>query len=308
MGAGGAWAPPAPFRTPSAVPDPADTFAPVEVRAADGAAARVLPYGAHVVSWTPAPASPGGAEERLFVSARSAYRAGAAVRGGVPVIFPQFAAEGPFVRHGFARTRPWALVRAGRDARGAAEAVFALADDAETRALWPHAFRCTLTVRAAGARLEVALGVENPGGEEFAFTGALHTYLRVGDAEAARVRGLEGVRYRDQAAGGGPGDAAGEAIVVRGEVDRVYLAPAGPAEVDDPALGRRTRVAHEGFADVVVWNPGAALAAGMSDLEPEGWRRMLCVEAAAVARPVVVAPGARWEGRQRLEALPPEGA
>jgi glucose-6-phosphate 1-epimerase len=59
---------------------------------------------------------------------------------------------------------------------------------------------------------------------------------------------------------------------------------------------------------VVVWNPGAALAAGMSDLEPEGWRRMLCVEAAAVARPVVVAPGARWEGRQRLEALPPEGA
>ncbi len=287
---------------------PSDVFAPVEVRAADGACARVLPHGAHVVSWTPAPGAPGGAAERLFLSARSAYRAGAAVRGGVPVIFPQFAAEGPFVRHGFARTRPWALVRAGRDAAGAGEAVFALADDADTRALWPYPFRCTLSVRAAGAWLEVALAVENPGGEPFAFTGALHTYLRVGEVEGARVRGLAASRYRDQAAGGalgGPAGADDAALRVRGELDRVYLDVGGAVEVDDPALGRRTRVAASGFADVVVWNPGAALAAGLADLEPEGWRRMLCVEAAAVGRPAAVAPGARWEGRQRLEALGP---
>ena len=280
-----------------------DVFAPIEIRAADGACARVLPYGAHVVSWTPAPSAPGGAAERLFVSARSAYRAGTAVRGGVPVIFPQFAAEGPYVRHGFARTRPWALVRAGRGADGTAEVEFALADDAETRALWPYAFHCTLVVRAAGAWLEVALGVENPGAEPLACTGALHTYLRVGDVEAVRVRGLEGARYRDQAAGGALGGPVGDALAVRGEVDRVYLGAGGPVDVDDPVLGRGTRVEAFGFADVVVWNPGAALAAGLADLESEGWRRLLCVEAAAVARPVSVAPGGRWEGRQRLEAI-----
>jgi glucose-6-phosphate 1-epimerase len=289
------------------VSDPATDFTPVEVRAEDGACARVLPHGAHVVSWTPAPESPGGAAERLFVSGRSAYRPGAAVRGGVPVIFPQFAADGPYVRHGFARTRPWSLVRAGRDAGGAAEAVFALADGDDTRALWPHAFRCTLTVRAAAAWLEVALGVENPGAAPLAFTGALHTYLRVGDAEEARVRGLEEARYRDQAAGdaaGGPlRGPAGAAVVPAGEVDRVYLDVGGPVEVDDASSGRTTRVSQRGFHDVVVWNPGAALAAGLADLEPDGWRRMLCVEAAAVGRPVSVAPGGRWEGRQRLEAV-----
>jgi glucose-6-phosphate 1-epimerase len=285
---------------------PTDPFAPVEVRAADGAAVRVLPYGAHVVSWTPAASAPGGAAERLFVSARSAYRAGAAVRGGVPVIFPQFAAEGPYVRHGFARTRAWAP--AGRDESGAAEAAFALADDAETRALWPHAFRCTLRVRAAAAWLEIALGVENPGPGPLAFTGALHTYLRVADAGRVRVRGLEGARYRDQAAGGAPGGPDGGALAPSGELDRVYPGVAGAVEVDDPAGGRTTRVAHAGFPDVVVWNPGAALADGMADLEPGGWARMLCVEAAAVARPVVVPPGGRWEGRQRLEALAPAGA
>jgi len=287
------------------VSDPAAIFTPVEIRAADGARVRVLPYGAHVVSWEPAPGVPGGTAERLFVSTRASYRAGAPIRGGVPVIFPQFAAEGPFVRHGFARTRPWQVARAGQDASGAAEAVFALVDDAETRALWPYAFRSTLTVRAAGTWLEVALAVENPGEAPFAFTGALHTYLRVGDVETARVRGLEGVRYRDQASGGVLGAPALAPLAVRGEVDRVYGEVGGAVEVDDLRLDRTLRVTHEGFADVVVWNPGAALAAGLADLEPEGWRRMLCVEAAAVVRPVTVAPGGRWEGRQRLEAVPP---
>lgn len=288
------------------MPDSAAVFTPVEIRAADGACVRVLPYGAHVMAWEPAPGAPGalgGAVERLFVSARSRHAAGVAVRGGVPVIFPQFAAEGPFVRHGFARTRPWRVARAGQDASGVAEVACTLADDAETRALWPHAFRCGLTVRAAGAWLEVALAVENPGEAPFAFTGALHTYLRVGDVETARVRGLEGVRYRDQAAGGASGAPAGAPLVVRGEIDRVYDGVGGAVVVDDLMLGRTTRVSQEGFADVVVWNPGATLAAGLADLEPEGWRRMLCVEAAAVVRPVTVAPGGRWEGWQRLDAL-----
>jgi glucose-6-phosphate 1-epimerase len=53
----------------------------------------------------------------------------------------------------------------------------------------------------------------------------------------------------------------------------------------------------------VVWNPGAAVGDGLADVEPGGWRRFLCVEAAAVTRPVAVAPGARWTGRQRFEAV-----
>jgi glucose-6-phosphate 1-epimerase len=57
-----------------------------------------------------------------------------------------------------------------------------------------------------------------------------------------------------------------------------------------------------GFPDVVVWNPGAAAAAKLSDMEPGGERRMLCVEAAAVQTPIVLAPAGRWHGEQRLVA------
>lgn len=282
-----------------------DPFVPLDLASADGARARVLPYGAQVVSWTPAPGAPGapGEEaERLYLSVCSAYRAGAAVRGGVPVVFPQFADQGPLPKHGFARTRPWAVGRAGTDPEGAAFAELVLGDDAETRARWPHRFRATLTVRAAAGWLAVALAVENLGDAPFAFTGALHSYLLVGDVEAARVRGLEGARYRDKTRGGAEQPAAQAPLTPAGEVDRVYAGEGAPVEVDDPTLGRRLRLSQSGFPDVVVWTPGEVAGSALGDVAPGDWRRFLCVEAAAAAAPVTVAAGERWAGGQRLEA------
>lgn len=284
-------------------------FTPLLLSAADGARASVLPYGAHLVGWTPAPGTPGGSDERLFLSERSEYRAGAAVRGGVPVIFPQFsdrvAGPGPSLRHGFARTRPWRVVRTA-DADGAAVAVLELVDDAETRARWPHAFRAELVVRAAGPTLSIALAVENTGDAPFSFTGALHTYLRVGDAARARVRGLEHAAGEDNAAARAPLAPLGVPLGFGPEVDHLYPRVPGAVTLDDPAFERATRVEHAGFGDVVVWNPGPERAAALADLEPDGWRRFVCVEAVA-AEPVVVAPGARWRGAQRLTAAPPGG-
>ena len=75
----------------------------VTLSSRDGARAEVYLQGAHVTSWRPATDD----RERLFLSERSKYCPGGAIRGGIPVIFPQFAAEGPLPRHGFARTSRW---------------------------------------------------------------------------------------------------------------------------------------------------------------------------------------------------------
>ena len=59
----------------------------------------------------------------------------------------------------------------------------------------------------------------------------------------------------------------------------------------------------EGWADCVVWNPGAVGCAGMADMTPDAFTHMLCVEAAQVFQPMTVAPGAQWSGSQVLRAM-----
>jgi glucose-6-phosphate 1-epimerase len=262
----------------------------VALESPDGARAEVALHGGHVLSWR----TPDG-RERLFLSERAVYREGAAIRGGVPVIFPQFADVGPLPRHGFARGTAWALAEAD-DAR----AVLRLVDSEATRAVWPHAFAAELTVALAEDALAMTLAVANVGDAPFAFTGALHTYLRVGDAARATVRGLRGVRYRDQTAGGAERRDGDDALAVRGEVDRVYLDAPSAVELWE-GEARSLAVRMDGFRDAVVWNPGIK-ADALSDLAPGDAARFVCVEAAVVAAPVVVAPGERWVGAQRLTA------
>jgi glucose-6-phosphate 1-epimerase len=267
----------------------------VTLVAADGARATVCLHGAHVTSWVPA----GEDGDRLFLSSRSEFRTGTAIRGGVPISFPQFATQGPLPRHGLARLTKWELVSA--EGGGVeAVAVFRLADSVETRAIWPHAFVAELAVRVAGPAISVEFAVTNTGREPFSFTAALHTYLRVADVREAAVVGLQGTRYRDKTAGETEPEDRERELRIAGEMDRVYLNAPRVVEVREP--GRTVEVQATGFADVVVWNPGAEAAARLSDMEPDGHLRMLCVEAAAAGSPVHVAPGARWVGSQTLTA------
>ena len=60
-------------------------FPAVRIQSPD-VAGEVQLYGAHVTSWKPA-----GEEETLFLSAKTKWQVGTAIRGGVPVCFPWFA-------------------------------------------------------------------------------------------------------------------------------------------------------------------------------------------------------------------------
>lgn len=272
----------------------------LQLRAPDGAQATVLLHGAHLVSWIPA-----GGQEQLYLSPASAFGAGASVRGGVPVIFPQFNERGPLPRHGLVRTRAWQPVL--HTVRGGvALAALRFEPTDETAAIWPVPFATELTVSVSGAVLEVELAVEHTGEEgsaPFAFTAALHTYLRSADALKLQLEGLQGVRYED-ALKDAPGHIGnqqwGDVLTVVGAIDRVYYGAANPLVLRE--LGRKLGIAMEGFADVVVWNPGPEAAATMKDLPAADWQRMLCVEAARIGQPVRLAAGEEWLGRQTLTA------
>src|SRR5215475_7968364 len=64
-------------------------------------------HGAHVTSWKPR-----GAEEVLFVSAKSHWENLQPIRGGIPICFPWFAGradDASAPAHGFVRTKHWQL-------------------------------------------------------------------------------------------------------------------------------------------------------------------------------------------------------
>lgn len=258
---------------------------------ASGAAAEVYLHGAHVTSWVPA-----GGSEALFLSRAATFAPGTAIRGGVPVIFPQFAALGPLPKHGFARTQPWERVDDG----GPPDAVrLRLRDSAETRAVWPHAFKAELAVEVGEDWLSLALTIRNTGDAAFEFTAALHTYLRVGDVRHTTIEGLHGISYRTGERGRVDEE---REVAVTGELDRVYLDTPPELRVHDPRNGRDLVLRAEGFADTVVWNPWAAATAALPDMADDEYLEMICVEAAQVGAPVRLDAGASWTGTQRIRA------
>jgi glucose-6-phosphate 1-epimerase len=252
----------------------------VRIAAPDGAEATITLYGAHLVSWKGA-----DGQERMFLSAKSALDGSKAIRGGVPVIFPQFAARGSGMRHGFARVLPWRPIETGIDG-GAAFATFALQHTDLPRdfaAAWPHAFALALRVTVQANELRMSLEVRNTGDAPFPFATALHTYHLVDDVAAVRIDGLEA-----------------QPLAIGDKLDQVYEGVKGVMALHSGAGTLR----HEqsGFTDAVVWNPGAADTAALADMEDDEYRRFVCIEPALLG-PVTLKPGELWSGQYRLASI-----
>jgi glucose-6-phosphate 1-epimerase len=267
----------------------ADPCQPVAVTSADGALITACLHGGHVLGWQPA-----GSAERLWLSPTTRCGPGRALRGGVPVIFPQFSDRGPLPKHGFARDRAWEPVEPPA-AGGAAAWSARLRDDEATRAIWPHPFALTLTAVATGPELTLELAAENTGTDPFEFTAALHAYLALGEATAV-VTGLDGLPFEENAAPGRLQPLEAEALPATARRDIAVRGVGGPVALDDPVLGTLSLTA-EGFEDRVVWNPGPGH--GLPDV-PEGAERgFVCVEPAVLTS--VRLPGSeRWTARVRL--------
>ena len=270
----------------------------IRLRLDNGDSALVALQGAQVLSWIC------GGREQLFLSPRAAHDGATPIRGGIPVCFPQFNRRGPLVKHGFARVLPWQASAQEAQRVGSHELWLSLrlSDTEATRAVWPHAFEAMLHLQLAPGVLTVRLEVHNPGDGPLEFTTALHSYLRVPEAGQMELCGLQGQAYWDAVADTHPVQAG--PVRFGTEVDRVYPRAAQPLTLRGVDGSLALAIAQtEGFSETVVWNPGPALCATLADMESDGWRHMLCVEAAAIDAPVRLAPGARWQASQTLHAM-----
>jgi glucose-6-phosphate 1-epimerase len=253
----------------------------------------VAQHGAHVLSWVV------NGRERLYLSPNSVMDGRSAIRGGIPVCFPQFNQRGDLPKHGFARNVPWTAKPARLDA-DRAHLALSLNDNPTSRQWWDQSFEAMLLIELTPSALQVDLAVRNTDSKPLSFTGALHTYVAVSDVAQARLLGLGGQAEWD-AVKDRHATAAPELRFV-GEFDRVYSAtPMGYELLDGPqALSIEQDM---DWAQTVVWNPGAAKCASLIDMPTDGWQHMLCVEAAQVYEPICIEPGDFWQGAQRLAVL-----
>lgn len=259
----------------------------------DSASAELYLQGAHLAQWQPQ-----GQRPVLFLSRRSSFVPGKAIRGGIPIIFPWFGArttnalsqrsDGP--SHGFARTALWQLSAATQCGDTVNLTLSLEANDA-TRNLGFADFTLTYEL-AIGAELSLKLTTRNNSTRPIHIEEAFHSYFQVGDVRQIAVCGLEECDYLDKT------DALrrkrqSEAVLrLSAETDRPYLNTKQTVSIDDPLYKRRIAVAKENSSTTVVWNPWSE-SAKLADMEPGGWTEMVCIEAAnALENAIVIEPGA----------------
>lgn len=254
----------------------------------------VSDWGAQVLSWTVQ------GEEQLYLSSTAVLDGASAIRGGIPVCWPQFADRGPGPKHGWARQSLWTPEAPSTSDKACSQS-WTLEHEAQTGGCAPvvpaHGLR--LTVCLEPRQLKVVLQVTSRSDVPWEATGALHTYFRVTDVQHARLQGWDTtVRGWDSVLREPtypPSDGR-----VSGEIDRIDPCAGALMLIDGE---RQRQIVQHGFADTVVWNPGAAKCAALTDMPDGDERLMVCVEAAQALQPKVLQPGEVWSAWQSVRCL-----
>jgi len=238
--------------------------------------AEIYLHGAHVTAFCPR-----GGKPVLWMSDIAEFRREKAIRGGIPVVWPWFGphpSDGSLPQHGFARVSDWSVFETRALPNGGTEIGLRMRDDEITRALWPHPFQLELRA-VVGTDLRVELRARNTGTDSIDIGGALHSYFLVGDSGGISIDGLDGRYYMDQLDEHNIKTTTGT-VSISGELDRIYVDTDDQCVIDDPSMGRWIRVAKTGSRTTVIWNPWIEKSRRMADFPDDGYRSMVCIEAA----------------------------
>lgn len=247
------------------------------------ASALVSLYGGQILSFKPV----GEKDDMLFLSKKSLYEDGKAIRGGIPVCWPWFGPDPKGLKrpnHGFVRNHFWTV--AGTSASDTETKIsLQFTENLKNEKTWKQPFILTLEIYIAKT-LTLRLITENTGEKPFSITQAFHTYFNVGDIDQVQVLGLEGCVYFDKLDEGREKRQTG-VVTIAEEIDRIYEDSGNHLILDDPVFDRRIEIVSENCRTGVVWNPWHS---GMVDLGEQDYRHFVCVETGNIAFDLVQVP------------------
>ena len=248
--------------------------------------AEIAMHGAHLTSFTPRDAS-----EVIFVSRDAVFKAGMAIRGGIPICWPWFSRhqqQPDLPSHGIARTSFWDLQEV-HHSDSHTQVVMSLSTDGDDPR-WPYVSSAIICF-TIGASLDVSLSTRNADKEPFQFGDALHCYFQLSEAERTEILGLDGSTYVYRLEDTTP-KAQVEPIIIDQAIDRIFEST-GSCSVVDRVGDRIIVVRKSGSSNTVVWNPGAQGATEIADLADEEYSQFVCVEPANTHPvPITLMPGA----------------
>ena len=260
----------------------------IELRSASDAVT-IHTFGATVTSWIH------HSTEILFLSKQAVLDGTKPIRGGIPIVFPQFGTgdilvgEAGSKQHGFARNKIWEVMHVEKE-----KAVLRLKADKETKAIYPYDFELYYKVELRESALYTELRVVAL--TDLQFTALLHTYFRVEDIKDVLVKGLGGLTYRDKLTGQQTKEKNGD-VQIGSEVDRIY--PDTPSKLSLTLGQHRVQIEKsESLPDAVLWNPWIAKSKAMSDFGDEEYKHMVCLEPGCVTERVHLTRGDEWIGWQ----------
>lgn len=248
-------------------------------------------YGAQILSYIP-----NKQQDVLWVSSKSLFEDGKAIRGGIPLCFPWF---GPHTtdktkpQHGFARLSTWQVNVVEQLQQGATHIQLSLRQTATTLALWPFSFTAVIDF-IVRSTLQLSFFVTNTGEQKFDYSDALHTYYNISDINNIALEGFDNATYYE---------AFGNELLQQDkcklnsgmENNRRYVNHHTKSVIKDPGYNRKITAEKSGSKVTVVWNPGPVTTQKISDMEPEGYRTFICVE-----------PANAYEGVDIIELEPNE--
>lgn len=231
----------------------------IEVEHAVGTA-KIALQGAHLLSWKPTAAQ----HDVLWLSEIEPFKAGNAIRGGIPICFPWFNNAGT-PAHGYARIKLWELT---------------------SHQITPDSVRLVFTLnnekRAPVASLDMTFAEDcrltfTNIGEKDAQV-ALHSYFNVGDIQRITLLNLPDSAYNSLTQ---RQENVPNPRTISENVDCIYRAELGATVISDPVYQRRIEADHQNADDIVVWNPWHKATGNMSET---GYQTMVCVESARISR------------------------
>ena len=249
-------------------------------------AAEIYLHGAHVTHF-----QKNGEPPLLFLSPQSWFKAGEAIRGGIPICFPWFGSRAGGPSHGLARILDWELAEAAVSPDGNVRVRLRLPQ----KLLGPEwsALKTEFIVTVADTLTLELVTTNTSEDKTLEIEECFHAYFQVGDIGAVSITGLQGASYLDTAAGGnGERKTDNEAALkITSETNRLYLNTSSAVEIRDGKLRRAIRVEKSNSQSTVVWNPWATQKMP-GDFDPADHKNMVCVEAGNIKEnKISLAPG-----------------